>query len=235
MQQSMLTAMFFWHWLPSGWNTIQNQTSHYPNAMFVFFSAWLPCPSGLETIQNKNKCSKTILMQCLFFYAWLTLPKWMEHNPKPKQMQQSNLNAMFFLCMPYPAQVNGKQSNSKNKCSKAILAMFVFFLHDLPCPSEWNAIQNQNKCSKEVLMFFLHDFACPSGWNGVQPTWCTGDAATTSNIFSPLVIFQVISSGKKNAGITMCNCRFVAHNGLFANVFLIRLLFFLRNPMANKQ
>jgi hypothetical protein len=47
----------------------------------------------------------------------------MGNNPKPKQMQQNSPNAMF-----------------------------VFFMHDLPCPSEWKTTQNQNKCSKAILM-----------------------------------------------------------------------------------
>jgi hypothetical protein len=54
-----------------------------------------------------------------FYSARFTLPKWMEPNLKPEQMQQGNPNV---------------------------------FLHCLPCSIGWKTIQNQNTCSKVILV-----------------------------------------------------------------------------------
>ena len=59
----------------------------------MFFWHDLPCPSGCKTAQNQNKCSKVILMQCVFLSAW--------------------------FCMTCPTQVN--ETQNQNNCSKLIL------------------------------------------------------------------------------------------------------------------
>ena len=85
--------------------------------------------------------------------AWFTLPKWMQNSPKPKQMQQSNPDVFLpWLTLPKWMKPNPKPKQTQQSNPNGMCVFFCMVLHDLPYPSEWNPIQNQNNCSKLILM-----------------------------------------------------------------------------------